>query len=187
MQVSQFCIDPITEEIEGSVSVVVFEILRQHVLGAGEKHIVPVQGEEIRALPHQADAVVVGDQRPHESPVQKVPALIQQHLSAFTEMIVYSRHTPPAVFAGPHLRVAEVKTAAALREIIFCENGIPVIFFVIDTVAEGEVLSLHVPDAAVRLHAQKYGCITYLVGSCIKFLTRKPLIVKDKILFSSFS
>ena len=48
-----------TDQAEGSVAAVILIALRQHVLWAYEKHLLPVQFKEIRAFPHFPETVPV--------------------------------------------------------------------------------------------------------------------------------
>ena len=139
----------VAQKIEGSVSVVVFKPLRQHVLGTCQQDIVSVETEEVGALPHEADTVVVFRQRTDKCPVNGILAPILQDLPALTEVVVGNQGTERAVGKLQHLRIAEIKTAAACREICLRQNGISFVFLIVQSVSKGETLCLNFADLPV--------------------------------------
>ena len=148
-----------TEQVEAPVAVVVFKILRQHVLGAGKQHVGAVQCEEIRTFPHQSEAVLILRQRPREGPVGKVVAPVFQNPSAFTRKIVGDQGAPAAFRQRQELWIAEVKAAPARREILLRKNRVAGIFFIVQSVTEGETLCLYFAVLSVLLHLDTDTCI----------------------------
>ena len=103
----------VAQQVEGPVPVVIFKALRKHVLGAGQQHVVSVETEEIRALPHEADAVMILRQRADEAPMNGILAAVLQNLPALAEAVVGDQSAERAVGELQNLWITEIKAAAA--------------------------------------------------------------------------
>ena len=141
---------PGPDHAEGAVAVVVLETLWQHVLGAGQQHLLSVQLEEIRALPHETQTEVVLHQGLHKRPVNGIVAPVQKHLPAVANMIIRQEHPVGSIRLLPGLRIAECGPVPALGQIPLRENGISGVFGVEKSVSEGQILNLELRDVSVR-------------------------------------
>ena len=120
----------------------------RHLLRGDQQHVLPVQREEIRALPHPSVLVVAGGQHADIFPVQRILALIEQDRAAAVRAAV-ADHGIEGIALAPDLRVAKIVLAAALRQQLAVDDGIAVDLFIIDAVADGDALGLEILDLAV--------------------------------------
>ena len=141
----------IANDAQSAVSIVVLKALGQHVLGTGEQYPLSVQTKEIRTFPHASEAVVIGDQHLFKTPVKSVSTCIQQNLTASVSVPVSHHAAIRAILPPPHLRIPEIKPAAALRQILFIQHRIPLIFFVIHSISHRKALGLYLTQSPVSL------------------------------------
>ncbi len=147
------------DQAQRPVSVVVLEAPGQHVLGAGEEYLLSVQLEEVRALPHPAEAPVVLRQYPLVLPVQTVGAAVEQNLAVLVPGAVPCHAVIAPVLPQPSLGVAEVVPAAALRQGLFREHRVLRQLLIVPAVPQGDALGLDFMEAAVRLGLMEHARI----------------------------
>ena len=129
------------DQAQRRVSIDEFRLTAAHLLRAREQNVLPVEREEIRALPHPAPTFGGRGQRTAILPAQGVFALIQEDRArAVGTAVPYHGMIPPVL--PPELRVAEVPGAAARRQKACVDDGVCGVFLIIDPVAEGEALGL---------------------------------------------
>ena len=88
---------------------------------------------------------MIGDKYAFKLPLKSVGALIQQDLPASIRRTVpYDTGIGPVGF-HPHLRITEIKTAAALWYIPLIQHRILFIFLIVNPVAHSHALCLHFP------------------------------------------
>ena len=141
----------LADQAERSVSIVVFEFGRQHILRTCEQDPFPVQFKEVRTLPHLTEPVVVGGKHLFKAPFEPVRACKEQDLAAAVRRAVSHDAAVCAILFPPHFRIPEIKPAAALRKILCVQYRIALIFLVIHAVSHSKALSLYIAEAAVRL------------------------------------
>ena len=88
---------------------------------------------------------MVRNQYTLELPMKSVGASIQQYLPAAVGRTVSHNTGICAVGLLPHLRIAKIISAAALRDILFIQNRVLLIFLIINPVAYGNALCLNFP------------------------------------------
>ena len=108
----------LTEQIAGLITVEIAFRLRRQPLRAADQHVVAVQREQVRALPHVAEFTQVvqagtGD-LPQRLPVAQIAGTQQQHLAAILQ-VTRAEHHVPGILMTPHFRIAYV-AAVALRQ-----------------------------------------------------------------------
>ena len=119
-----------------------------HLLRAGEEHRLPVEREEIRALPHPAILVMAGRDHADVAPMEGVLALKEQDRPAPVGAAVADHGVEP-VALPPDLGIAEIVGAAALGQHGAVDDRVAVQLFVIDAVADGGALGLEALHLAV--------------------------------------
>ena len=129
-------------DIKRAVAIMILQAIRQHILRACQQDMLVPQREEIRALPHQPDPVVVLDQGMGILPVKPICALIHQHLPAAALDIVGDQRPVNTVLSAPDLRITERVFIAALRQILLCQYGIVLVFLIIRSISKRKALQL---------------------------------------------
>ena len=136
---------------EGDVAVarVAARLVAHHVLRADQEHALAVQGKEVRAFPHAAQAAAVFRQLLYVAPVDRVLAFKQQDLAAAVRRAAGDHGAVHAVAAQPELRVAEVDLACALGQHGVVEHRVAVELLVVNAVADRQTLGLAIDLGAI--------------------------------------
>ncbi len=141
------------------VPVMVLEAGGKHVLGAGEQHPLPVQREKVRAFPHLPETVVIRRQHLFIMPRITVRTFKKQNLSAAVRRPVADDAAVGSVLLPPHLGIAEIKPAAAFRDIFLVQNRILIILYIVHSVPHGKALCLDFIITAVCLALLDHACV----------------------------
>ena len=128
----------------------VLEPTGQHILGAGQKDIFPVQLEEVRALPHQAEPVFVFGQHTLELPVEPVRAGVKEDLAAAVGRAVPRHAAVGPIRLPPDFRVPEIHLAAALGDVLAGQDRIAGVLLIVHAVSHRDALGLPVVTGPVR-------------------------------------
>ena len=141
----------VSDKTQRPVSGMKFQSHGLHLLGAGEQDLLPVQREEIRALPHFSVLVMAGVQGADERPLPAVPAAVEQDGPAAVCGAVADDGVIRPVCLPPDLGVPEVHRTAALRQILAGQDRVQLAFVVIHAVSNGDALGLDIPDKSIGI------------------------------------
>ena len=140
----------VSEQAEASIAAVV-PCRSLHVLRTGEKHVLPVQQEEVRTLKHPPDRfpeLTVAQKSPDKVPVQGISALIQQkHGIPTVPGLGCAQQAIGSICLLPCLRIPEVRRGDLRRQIPLRENGIISRLLVVPAIACCHTLRLDAPVA----------------------------------------
>lgn len=134
------CFIVAADDADGSVSVVVFKSLGQHVLGTYQENLFPVQFKEVRAFPHFAEASVILEQDLFKFPFQPVRTAEQQDLSVFVRRTVPGYAAESPVGRPPDPGIAEIEPASVFRQVLSVKYRGARVFLIVDTVPDCNTL-----------------------------------------------
>ena len=147
----------------------IFQSLRHHFHGAYRQKMLSVQFKEIRTLPHPSQFPGAGIQDIGKMPVKSVLAFKKKD-RAVSVLCGVSRHRVEfSILAAPDLRIAEIHRASALGKILSRQHRIPLIFFIIGSVAGSDTLCLIMLFFTVFVRHFSNACIHDEMASVVRF------------------
>ena len=136
--------------IHGTSTIMEFHCLRPHFQCTVNQHIPAIQMKIVRAFPHGSKTVSTGIQDAVAYPTKSIPALKKQDIPAAVFAPVHRNCIINAVF-HPDFGVPEILGAGTFREAFSRYYRIPLIFFIVQAIPNGDALCLCCPvDTGVK-------------------------------------
>ena len=142
----------------GSISVVELQAFCLHILRRDHQHLLIVQREEIRTLPHFPVPVAAPVNHGLKLPLREIFGGIQKNLAAAVCVAASHHHIIGAVLF-PYLWIPEILQAASLGKHIGGNHRIAGIFFIIRAVAHCQTLCLTYRLLSVRKAYLRNACV----------------------------